>query len=291
MSAPVYRPACRDDLPAMAELFLEAAEDMLRRNGFAPSLPGRQGVLAAYGHILDTGHFELAEDGGRIVAIAGGIVRDDIWFLSSFWVRPGLQRRGLGMPLLRKVREIGRQEGARIFFTWASPDTTAIAAYMRIGLYPGHQIMIFEGAPKSQTARPVGYALGPLPVEAAMALDREIRGTARAIDQRHFADSAVMTSRLVAKAGETVGYFRRIGGLVGPALWTDPAHAEAVLALAVADALQESQTLRISVPGVNHQALGYALQRGLRLTSYAHFLTSAPFGRLDRYISSGPSLY
>jgi hypothetical protein len=45
------------------------------------------------------------------------------------------------------------------------------------------------------------------------------------------------------------------------------------------------------VPGMNHAALRYAFGAGMRLTSYAHLLTSAPFGHLERYLPSGPQLF
>jgi hypothetical protein len=43
--------------------------------------------------------------------------------------------------------------------------------------------------------------------------------------------------------------------------------------------------------GINHAGIHFALQTGLRLTGYAHLLTSAPFGRMEQYIPSGPSLF
>jgi GNAT superfamily N-acetyltransferase len=66
-----------------------------------------------YEHVRSTGIFHVAELEGRIVAIAGAILRDHLWYLSAFWARPGLQRRGIGMPLLRRVWNAGQQAGAR----------------------------------------------------------------------------------------------------------------------------------------------------------------------------------
>jgi hypothetical protein len=42
---------------------------------------------------------------------------------------------------------------------------------------------------------------------------------------------------------------------------------------------------------MNHAALRYALNAGLRLTGFAHLLASAPFERMAFYLSSGPSLF
>jgi hypothetical protein len=37
--------------------------------------------------------------------------------------------------------------------------------------------------------------------------------------------------------------------------------------------------------------LNFALRSGLKLTAYAHLLTTAPFGQMDKYLASGPSLF
>jgi hypothetical protein len=42
---------------------------------------------------------------------------------------------------------------------------------------------------------------------------------------------------------------------------------------------------------MNHAALRFALDSGLRLTGFNHLLISAPFAHLEQYIPSGPSLF
>jgi hypothetical protein len=73
--------------------------------------------------------------------------------------------------------------------------------------------------------------------------------------------------------------------------WNKPQDGEPVLALACQEATAIAPQIRIAVPGVNHSALRFAFASGLRLTSFAHFLTTAPFGRMESYLPSGPSLY
>ena len=48
---------------------------------------------------------------------------------------------------------------------------------------------------------------------------------------------------------------------------------------------------RLAIPGINHRAIAFALDAGLHLSSFTHFLSTAPVGCLDRYIPSGPLLY
>jgi GNAT superfamily N-acetyltransferase len=146
-----YRPARAEDIPDMADLFLAASADMLARTATAAAVPPRPAVLVGYGHVLTTGIFHVVEVDGRIGGIAGAIVRERLWYLSSFWVHPELQGQGLGGPLLGRVH--------------------------------------------------------------------------------------------------------------------------------------------VAIPGINHAAIGHLLQAGLRLSCFYHPLTSAPFGRLDQYVASGPGLF
>ncbi len=54
---------------------------------------------------------------------------------------------------------------------------------------------------------------------------------------------------------------------------------------------RDGREVRLMIPGVNHDALRFAFASGLRLAGYSHLLTSAPFGRMEQYLSSGPSLF
>jgi GNAT superfamily N-acetyltransferase len=112
----------------MADVALESGGDLYSRNNVSAPLPPRPAVLVAYEHYLSTGIFHLAELDGQIVAIASAVIRDQIWYLNGFWVRPNQQRKGIGMPLLRLVWNAGKEAGASIFFTHASMDMTAMAA-------------------------------------------------------------------------------------------------------------------------------------------------------------------
>ena len=288
----VYRPATQDDLPAAADLFLASVADMFSRHGISQPLTPREVVLASYGHVLRTGIFEVAEVAGRIEAIASAIVRDKLWFLSTFWVRPGSQRRGLGGPLLDRVWAQGEEEGATTFFTYSSIDTTAMAAYMRRGMLPGWPILVFGGRPAALPDAPAVYESGPLTVADAAELDREIRAAGRKPDHAWWLGGGQpFRGRLVSRAGEPAGYFYVVRGAVGPACWTGSRHAEAVLSLALRDAVADGGDVKLVVPGINHAAIRFALGSGLRLTGFSHLLTTSEFGRMERYLASGPSLF
>ena len=97
-----------------------------------------------------------------------------------------------------------------------------------------------------------------------------------------------MQGRQVLQDGEVRGYYYLGKGSIGPVAWRKPQDSEAVLALVFQEATAVAPHIRVSVPGINHAALRFAFNPGLRLTSFAHLLTSAPFGRMESYLPSGP---
>lgn len=286
-----YREALPEDLPQCADLFLESLRDLrLRHNLQGPPLPSASEMLTFYQHVLGTGAFQVAEADGRIAALACAILRDQLWFLSGFWARPDLQRQGIGMPALRTVWNAGKEAGATVFFVDASRDLPAMAAYMKMGMLPGCQILVFEGTPQSTGTISSDYVVAPLDKAFAMHLDQTIRGTRREVDHDYFVATG-SHGRQVFHKGDSIGYYYLEDSRIGPAAWSEAAHSEALLTLACREASAAAANVSFQVPGLNHAALRFALQSGLRLTSFSHLLMSAPFGRLEQYIPSGPGLF
>jgi hypothetical protein len=91
----------------MSDLFLLSVNDIYSRNNIVAAAPPRAAVLGGCEHTRSTGVPHVAELEGQIVAIAGAVVREHLWYLSSFWAHPHLQRRKTGMPLLRRVWDAG----------------------------------------------------------------------------------------------------------------------------------------------------------------------------------------
>ncbi|MBN2365205.1 MAG: GNAT family N-acetyltransferase [Calditrichaeota bacterium] len=275
----------------MADLFLLVLNDLYQRNNVSSRPPARDTIVREYKHILSTGIFHLAEYNHQIVAIAGAVVRDKLWFLSAFWVHPDLQRQKAGMPLLRRVLDAGREAGASIFFTWSSIDTTAIAAYMKLGMLPGFQNFFFEGIPRNLSAIPANYQVVQLEKSCAMSLDRQIRGTGRQPDHEFWLNGGKMLGRQMIRNGKVTGYYYFGNGFVGPAAWKNPKDALILLYLSFRDSSEISPEVRIAVPGINHTAIKFAFESNLRLTGVTHYLSTESFGKMDQYLASGPFLY
>ena len=124
-----------------------------------------------------------------------------------------------------------------------------------------------------------------------MDLDLQIRGTRREPDHEYWLGAGGMQGRQVLNRGRVVGYYYLGRGGIGPAAWNEPETANAVLGIACREATITTPEVRFAVPSINHSALRFALNSGLRVTSVFHFLTTVSFGQMYQYIPSGPALY
>lgn len=292
MSEVKQRAATAADLPAAIELFMAAVARMYERLHITQPLPPRAGVAPVWTHILSTGIFHVAEREGQLVAICHAVVRDRLWFLSGFWTHPDLVGGGVGGPLLREVWQAGERAGADTFFVWSSPDETALASYLKLGMLPGYQLLNFAGQATTLPAVARDYTEAAATLAVVCELDAAVRGTRREVDHRFWLAQPGMSARQVLYRDQPVGYFYLTGAAIGPACWAAPEHAGALLTRACRAASVTAGAISLRVPGINHAAIRFALAHGLRFGgAYAHLLTSAPFGRLEQYIPSGPSLY
>jgi hypothetical protein len=158
-------------------------------------------------------------------------------------------------------------------------------------MLPGYQILTFSGAGRDQEEQRAGYEVQPLELATAVVLDQQVRDTGREIDHRFWLFEAGHEGRQLLRDGRVVGYYYFKNGTVGPAAWIDSQDARALMQTALGEAAEHAEQVRMMIPGVNHAAIRFALKAGLRLTAYSHLLTTAPFGRMEQYLSSGPMLF
>jgi GNAT superfamily N-acetyltransferase len=286
-----YRPVREAEIPETAELFLTTVADLYQRHNVASPLPPQPFVEKVYDHIRRTGIFRVAEIDGHLVAICHAVVRNALWFLSAFWTLPQMQGQKIGRPLLQQVWDEGARDGARKFFTWSSIDLQAMAAYMKFDMLPGYQILTFAGTMNGSSQNRSDYETQPLDISTAMLIDEQIRETRREIDHRFWLSEMEARGRKIIRDGRIVGYYYFQNGTIGPAAWLNEEDAEAILETACYDASEQSEQIRLMIPGLNHDAIRFALRAGLRLAAYSHLLTTAPFGQMDKYLPSGPSLF
>jgi hypothetical protein len=165
-----------------------------------------------------------------------------------------------------------------------------MAAYMKIGMLPGCQILTFEGAPRLSDEAAAACTVRDLDKSYAMQLDEMTLGTRRELDHDYFISTGCR-GRQVFREGKSLGYFYLDQTVIGPAAWQDTADAAAVLTLACLEGAARGESITLELPGMNHAALRFALQAGLRLTNHSHLLMSGPFGRLENYVPSGGALF
>lgn len=287
-----YRPVRETEIDETVGIFLTAVTDMYRRHGINTPAPERTVIEKHYRHIFETGIYHVAEVDGRVAAVCHAVVRDHLWFLSGYWMLPEFQRRKIGGTLLRGVRAEGERAGASTFFTWSSVDMTAMAGYMKIGMLPGYQILTFGGALQRELPeRRAGYEAQPLEIASAVALDIRVRATGREADHRFWLAQPGVKGRQLVSGGRVTGYYYLNHGVIGPAAWDNTKDAEALMEAACREAMADASQVRLMVPGINHTAIRFALNGGLRLVAYSHLLTTAPFGQMQQYLPSGPSLF
>jgi GNAT superfamily N-acetyltransferase len=294
---PTYRRARREEIPSAADVFLVSVAELAQSHGLpAPVGYTRASVLPLYEHLFDTGIFEVAEVDGKVIALAAGVVRDEIWFLSMFWVLPEHKLRGIGRPLLERVQRMAAEQGATQFCTWSSIDLTAVSMYLKLGMMPGGPIFTFAG-PILHLPKPHPEArLSELDASQATAVDHVVRATPRAEDHAFW--QARNVPRFLLESGDrTVGYFYCDNGVIGPAAWLREEEGPMLLASALTQAHAQTAQgpqgphAKLIALGLNQVAIRAATAAGLRLVSASHFLRSGEVGQLEQYLPSGPGLF
>lgn len=254
------RRAREDDLAGQYEVFRSAIGDLYRRHSFAPPNPPQEVFVAHQAHLLrhDGERSLVAEEGGRVVAFAAALVREDAWFLASLFVLPAHQSAGLGSRLLDAVWDEGPVR--RLTLTDAiQPLSNGL--YAQRGLIPATPMLHLGGTvgavatPALERARPDGRTLA--------ALDKAAYGFDRALDHGHWSRFARATVWL--RAGAPIAYaYAWPHGRIGPLAGIDgPAAAEALQAEL---ARLRGRAAEVVAPGSAAELVAAALEAGLRFT-------------------------
>jgi len=290
---PTYRRARREELPTAADVFLVSIAELAKNHGLpAPVAYTRAAVEPLYEHLFETGLFEVAELDGRVVGFAAGVVREDVWFLSMLWVLPEFKLRGVGRPLLERVTRMAEERGASKRSTWSSIDFAAVNMYLKLGMMPAGPIFTFAGPLLQAPSRDSEARVVALDPSHASAIDHIVRGAPRPEDHAFWRARNVPGFQ-VEVGGRTVGYFYSDRGVIGPAAWLREEDGPLLLASALTQANDQTSpsAVKLIALGLNQVAIRAATAAGLRLISASHFLCSEAFGKLDRYLPSGPGLF
>jgi GNAT superfamily N-acetyltransferase len=302
MSAPItYEQGYSSDNYDVFLLFEETLADFIQRLGYSGSTnwDDAQKLKSLwqlrqplYDHIAQTSeHFWLARQDGNIVGFARSVLRDGARELTEFFVKPGVQSGGVGRNLIERAFPTN---GAEPRFIIASADFRAQALYLKSGVFPRFPIYYFgrepEQVPFESDLQFVPLASSPETLSALAAIDKEIIGFQRNVDQQWFI--ANRRGFLYVRDGRPVGY-GYVGHNSGPFALLDAADFPTVLAHAESTAQAEGQErFGMEVPMVNETAVSYLLSHNYKIDVFiAMFMSDRPFGSFDRYIITSPPFF
>lgn len=316
---PIHRLATPDDLETCAGIWRDALNDYMGRLNL-PEVPDDLGaILRLYRHLLSTDPegFVVAEapeagqvgnDPRRILGFASAVRRDELWFLSMLFIRPGAQARGIGRGLLRRVLPAG---GARTGFAATCTDSAQPVSnglYASLGIVPRLPLLRLVGLPDRLAE------LEPLPGDvravrfdeiatrggerlSAAALDEEIADLDRgSLGVEHRVDHAFINAEgrtgflYLDGSGRAVGYgYASESGRVGPVAVADAALLAPVLAHLVTT-IEPRGEFGIWLPGAG-AAMPALLRAGFRIDGFPCLICwDRPFAAFDRYVPISPGL-
>lgn len=292
----VYRAASQDDLWQTSRVFRAAANDLSRRHGLRPSIPADDARIAIHGHLLrhDAPRFWVAESDAGVVGFGAGIARGEWWFLSSLFVLPDLQGRGVGRELLEHAMAGYPLSGGVAATIADAIQPLSNTLYARHGLLARWPVIRFTGRLEGVRKPPLpprGCRLEPVHTAALADLrhiDERVTGIDRTPDHSFLlSPEGGRRGWLVRREGRPTGYVLvDPSGVIGPAASVRAAlmtflmeHALTAVAAGAAD------TVSVLVPGANECAQRVLFGAGLVFEAPCGLLLqSRPFGRFDRYV-------
>jgi GNAT superfamily N-acetyltransferase len=287
-----FRPATPGDFRATWDVFTEAAAHLAQTRGWPavdrPATPPERFLafrVSAVRH--DPGGFWVAEADGGLIGFGIAIQRGQTWYLAALHVRPAYQSLGVGAEIVRRCLTAERPGSLRIVGADAR-NPVSNALYGRFGMFPETPLVELAGPAEpgsTEILRP-----GAPGADALERIDRATLGIARPEDHAFWGSVSSLRAFAVVRDDRSVGYaYVQPDGAIGPIAVLDPADlAPAVEASIGAVAVLGAATARVRIPGVARPAIERLLARRWR---YGHavtlVLTSAPWGRWDRYVTSG----
>jgi ribosomal protein S18 acetylase RimI-like enzyme len=294
--AVTFRTATEDDFLETWRVFIEAADDLARRNGWPPTVrpaspPARFLDFRRSALRHDPNGFWVAETSGagRLAGFGVAVQREHIWYLAALHVRPAFQAAGIGGEIVR--RSLAAARPASLLTVGADArNPVSNALYGKFGMYP--QVPLLELSGPTRPARPGRWRLEPgAPVDADLApLDRLVLDAARPEDHAFWGSTPAVRGYSVLADGAVAGYaYLQADGAIGPIAVASPDGLVPALDLAVGEAAAlGASTAHVRIPGVARAAIADLLERGWRYgDGVTLVLSSAPWGRWEGYVTSG----
>jgi ribosomal protein S18 acetylase RimI-like enzyme len=294
----VFRPARAGDLQRAQEVVVRSINDLTERHGFGPMASVRRPDFQLFSLKDDPDGLWVADDDGEIVGFAFSWVCGELWFLSELFVAPSQQGRGVGNELLAHTlghaRKTGVTNKSLITFTF---NVVSQGLYIRHGMLPRLPIYFFSGEHRPMVGAGqhgseldcASIELSPSHLDMLAKLDFSTLGISREKHHRYLLGDATMKGVFFQEDGNCVGYaYISETGHVGPLAVVEKRHMgtafRAALRLA---ATCSAGNLSAFLPG-GSEALGIALEQGLRITFPMVLASTGDFGDWTRYLPRNP---
>lgn len=296
-----YRPARSDDLEPAMRVVQQAINDLRVRSGRAPTQsmrPMQPPFFPTFCLGEDPDGLWIAEAGDRIVGYGFSWIIQKFWFLSSLFVQPETQAKGVGQTLLSRTLQQAQRNGAdnRALITFAY-NMTSTGLYVRNGMYPREPLyrMVAPAPLVEQNIAAAEHdvtpiALLPQPQEWIGRIDEAVLGFRRDSHHRFLLGGVAPRAVRIGQAGRPAGYaYISAEGHVGPLAVAPDADPKGVVAAAVRCALEgQPKQVSIMVPGRADQILGMVSELGFRIDEPYVLLSARPFGDWRNYLPRNP---
>jgi GNAT superfamily N-acetyltransferase len=306
-----FRPARPDEIAGCGAIWRESINDYLGRLA-QPLIPDQLApITRLHGHLhaTDPDRFWVAVRDPDMGPFAFGAAtrRDDVWFLSMLFVRPGEQSAGVGRALLGHLLP---RDGAVRGTATDSVQPISNGLYGSIGIVPRMPLLSLVGrvAPDRQDALPpLPQGITPVPfarlveapggdghhelVGAIDELDREVAGFRHPQDHRWLRIEGREGFLYRGPDGAPVGYgYASEVGRVGPVAVRDAALLAPVIGHLLG-AVRPRDASIVWVPGAAGGPIEGLLRAGLRLDGFPVLLCwDRPFADFSRYLPISPGL-
>lgn len=286
------RPATTADSVPTYEVFVDATDHLARTRGWPytprPMTPPQRFLAFRVNALTnDPGGFWVAEADGGLVGFGIAVQREHVWYLAALHVRPDYQSRGVGSAILRRALQIAAP-GSLLTVGADARTPVSNALYGRFGMFPEMTLLELSGP---AGAGETGLLVRGAPSATDLAsIDRAVLGFARLQDHAFWGSVPNLQVCTVARQGRAVGYaYVQADGAIGPIAVLDAVDLAPTLEASIAVAASLGATrARVRIPGAARVAIGGLLRRAWRYgDGMTVVLTSAPWGRWDRYVTSG----